>query len=66
MEKNRCLVTGGAGFVGSHLCEYLVNRGDHVRTTLLLYIYGGTVKKEAYQNYVTNNRLVIFFQEFIE
>lgn len=28
--KNRVLVTGGAGFVGSHLCEFLVNRGDHV------------------------------------
>lgn len=31
VEKNRVLVTGGAGFVGSHLCEFLVNRGDHVR-----------------------------------
>ena len=30
VEKNRVLVTGGAGFVGSHLCAYLVNRGDHV------------------------------------
>eukprot|EP00889_Picochlorum_renovo_P008968 jgi/Picre1/35998/NNA_003455.t1 len=30
MERNRVLVTGGAGFVGSHLCEYLVERGDHV------------------------------------
>jgi len=30
VEKNRVLVTGGAGFVGSHLCDYLVNRGDHV------------------------------------
>ena len=31
VETNRVLVTGGAGFVGSHLCTYLVNRGDHVR-----------------------------------
>ena len=31
VEKNRVLVTGGAGFVGSHLCDFLVNRGDHVR-----------------------------------
>jgi hypothetical protein len=29
-QRNRVLVTGGAGFVGSHLCEYLVNRGDQV------------------------------------
>jgi nucleoside-diphosphate-sugar epimerase len=30
--KNRnVLVTGGAGFIGSHLCEYLVNLGAQVR-----------------------------------
>lgn len=26
----RCVVTGGAGFLGSHLCEWLMDRGDDV------------------------------------
>ena len=26
----RVLITGGAGFVGSHLCEELLDRGDEV------------------------------------
>ena len=26
----RCLVTGGSGFIGSHLCEYLLGRGYQV------------------------------------
>src|SRR4029450_12962091 len=29
-QRKRVLVTGGAGFVGSHLCERLVEHGDEV------------------------------------
>jgi UDP-glucose 4-epimerase len=30
-NNKKALVTGGASFIGSHLCEQLVNRGAKVR-----------------------------------
>lgn len=29
-SSRRCIVTGGAGFIGSHLCDSLLQRGDQV------------------------------------
>ncbi len=40
IETQRCLVTGGAGFIGSHLVERLVQDGFH--TTVLDDLSGGS------------------------
>ncbi|MGY1681892.1 NAD-dependent epimerase/dehydratase family protein [Geodermatophilus sp. SYSU D01176] len=43
----RCVVTGAAGFVGSHLCEELLARGDTVVGVDCLTEYYDPARKEA-------------------
>jgi len=44
----RVFITGGAGFIGSHLCDAFVNRGDEV--TILDNISTGSKKNVAHLN----------------
>ncbi len=53
-EKKFILVTGGAGFVGSHLCERLVEEG-HIVTSLDNYFTGSTDNHVAGVNYITGH-----------
>ena len=41
--RKRILVTGGAGFLGSHLCEKLIEKGNEV--ICLDNYYTGSKKK---------------------
>lgn len=48
----RILVTGGAGFLGSHLCELLLNNGDEVLCVDNFY----TGRKQNIEHLLTNPR----------
>ena len=47
--KNRCLITGGAGFIGSHLAEELYNLGDDV-IILDNFLNGNKIPKKLLSN----------------
>ncbi len=48
--KERILITGGAGFIGSHLCDELLDRGYRVRVLDCLseQVHGGERERPAY------------------
>ena len=50
----KALVTGGTGFIGSHLVEALVHRGDHVRCLVRSKMHLGWVKNSPVEFVVGN------------
>lgn len=49
-KKLRCLITGGAGFIGSHLAEELMKQGHKVTILDNLYTGKHSYQKELFQN----------------
>ena len=65
VEKNLVLVTGGAGFVGSHLCELLAKNNANEVYSLDNYFTGSKENHVPNVNYIEGStsdidRLVMF------
>ena len=62
MKNNKILITGGAGFIGSHLCEKLVEKGYEVTVLdkLTPQIHGDNVLKSYLVNKIKDKVNFIF------
>ena len=58
----RTLVTGGAGFLGSHLCQRLVDRGEHVICLDNLF----TSRKETIEHLLELDNFEFIFHDITE
>ncbi len=58
----RVLVTGGAGFIGSHLCEYLINKGFEVLCLDNFY----TGRKENIKHLMNNFKFEIIRHDIVQ
>lgn len=66
MSKNVILVTGGAGFIGSHLCMRLFDQGHHV--ICLDNFFTGRIENfgERYQELINSGRFEVIRHDVIE
>ncbi|MBW3017624.1 GDP-mannose 4,6-dehydratase, partial [Candidatus Woesearchaeota archaeon] len=62
MQAMRILVTGGAGFIGSHLCEFLLNKGHDVICLDNLF----TGSKENIKHLLNNPRFEFIRHDIVE
>ena len=61
MEKNTILVTGGAGFIGSHVCERILGKGDNVVCVDDLNDYYNPDAKESnIKGFLTNEKFKFY------
>jgi len=66
LAKNVCLVTGGAGFIGSHLCFRLFDAGEHV--ICLDNFFTGRLENfgSRYQELMQSGRFEVIRHDVIE
>ena len=50
-KKSKILITGGAGFIGSNLCEYFINEGQDPTFKF------EEMEESAFQYCVSNNKI---------
>ena len=58
----RNLITGGAGFLGSHIIDYLMNKGEEV----ICLDNFSTGSKENISHWIGNNRFKLLNQNIIQ